>query len=70
MIHRAGPLEDDGVQRCTRCGYILTDYRGAMVEEGSGPLQGWQEGAAVEVSHGNPTFSGVTDDPPDCSTIQ
>ena len=30
MIHVAGPLFD-GVQRCTRCEAILTDYRGAMV---------------------------------------
>lgn len=41
MIHKAGPLID-GVQRCTRCDAILTDYRGAQVpdEDADKPLMG------------------------------
>jgi hypothetical protein len=67
MIHVAGPLID-GVQVCTRCECILTDYRGAMVEAGSPPLFGWAEGAHVEVVEGWPRSSSVTDAPPDCET--
>ncbi len=65
-IHIAGPLEADGVQRCTRCGYILTDYRDSMVPTGQGPLRGWPEGRAVEVYPGNPRYAATTDAPPTC----
>ncbi len=70
MIHLAGVLDADGVQRCTRCDYILTDYRGAMVPEGQEPLSGWAVGASIEVLTGNPRYSGVTEDAPDCETLQ
>lgn len=69
MIHLAGPLDDTGVQRCERCGYVLTDYRGAMVPTGSPPLRGWDEGAHVEVITGNPKYSGLTDDRPNCRKV-
>jgi hypothetical protein len=58
--HVAGPLVG-GLQRCTRCGGILTDYRDCMVEVGSEPLRGWAEGAWVWVLCG---ASGVADSPP------
>lgn len=70
MIHRAGELDATGVQLCTRCGEVLTDYRNAWVPEGSPPLFGWTVGAAVEVIAGNPRYSGTTDQPPDCETLQ
>jgi len=65
MIHVAGDYED-GVQRCDRCGVILTDHRGAMVPVGSGPLGAWEPGAHVEVITGNPKYSGLTDEQPNC----
>lgn len=65
IIHHAGALVD-GLQRCTRCGYVLSDYRHAMVPDGDPPLVGWQVGASVEVEAGNPRFSSVTDNPPNC----
>lgn len=65
MIHQAGALTDEGVQRCTRCGTILVDYRGSMVEDGSPPLSGFEEGASIEVLYAG-VYSGVTDKKPDC----
>ena len=61
---------DAGVQVCRRCGVVLTDYRGAMVPEEDAhlPLRGWAEGAAIEVSEGNPRYSGVTTELPTCPT--
>jgi hypothetical protein len=70
MVHEAGPLDETGVQRCVRCDFVLTDYRGAMVPEGSGPLYGWAEGASIEVLLGNPRYSGTTDQEPDCERTQ
>jgi hypothetical protein len=70
MIHVAGPMTHEGLQRCTRCGEILTDYRHAMIPDGDPPLVGWAEDACIEVLTGNPRFSGVTTDPPDCETLQ
>lgn len=64
-IHEAGPLVN-WVQQCVRCGYVLTDYRHAMVPEGSGSPNGWAEGAFIEVSEGNPRYSATTDDEPTC----
>lgn len=69
MIHVAGPLDHEGLQRCTRCGYILTDYRGAMVPIDQPPLSGWEAGASIEVITGNPRYSGTTDAPPDCVVV-
>lgn len=68
QVHIAGPLDESGVQTCTRCGYVLTDYRGAMVPDADRdkPLGGWAEGAHVEVIEGFPTYKGVTDAPADC----
>lgn len=63
MIHIAGVLDDQGVQRCVRCGVVLINYNGAMVPVGSRPLGGWRQGAAVEVMGG---FSGVTEQSPNC----
>jgi hypothetical protein len=40
LEHVVGPLLPHGVQECGRCGEVLTDYRNAMVPEGSPPLQG------------------------------
>jgi len=65
MIHRAGPLVD-GVQRCTRCGYILSDYRNAAWPEGQPPPTGFEVGKAIDVEPGNPRWSSVTDDAPTC----
>jgi hypothetical protein len=70
MIHVAGELDREGVQRCERCGEILTDYRNAMVPEGSPSLRGWAIGAHIEVLTGNPRYSGVTNDDPDCERLQ
>jgi hypothetical protein len=71
MIHVAGEMTSEGVQRCERCGAILTDYRGAMVPDGQGPLGGgWAVGAHVEVLTGNPKYSGLTDDAADCEQLQ
>jgi hypothetical protein len=68
VIHEAGALVD-GVQRCVRCDYILTDYRDAMVPEDSPPLFGWAVGASIEVFDGNPRHSVVVDARPDCHEI-
>lgn len=69
MIHRAGMMDEAGVQLCVRCCYILNDYRNAMVPDGTPPLRGWEPGAAVEVIPGNPRYSGLTDQAPDCEPI-
>lgn len=45
-VHVAGVLRDE-VQRCIRCGQILSDYRGAMVPRGSRPLSGFAVGAPI-----------------------
>jgi hypothetical protein len=65
VIHEAGSMFGH-VQVCRRCGVILSDYRNAMVPEDSPPLRGWQPGAHIEVTTGNPKSSLVTDDPPTC----
>lgn len=70
MIHEAGRMTVDGVQRCVRCSEILTDYRGSMVPAGTPPLGGFADGAYVEVSGRNPRFSDVVDAIPDCETRQ
>jgi hypothetical protein len=72
VIHEAGELTRDGVQRCVRCGYVLTDYRHTLVVAGSPALGGWEVGAFVEVvkGAGNPRYSGITEVPPDCEVVQ
>lgn len=69
MVHLADHFDEPGVQRCRRCGYILTDYRNVMVPDGTPPLRGWEVGAAIEVITGNPTYLGVTDASPDCRSL-
>lgn len=59
-------MSKDGIQLCTRCDAILTDYRNAMVPEGDPPLRGWEEGASIEVIEGNPRAFFTVDDEPDC----
>lgn len=65
LIHKAGPLIE-GVQRCSRCGVVLTDYRNAMVPDGSPPLRGFPVDASVEVFDGGPRGMGVTVVKPNC----
>lgn len=43
LEHVVGPLVE-GVQECSRCGIILTDYRDCAVPAGSPPLQGLAPG--------------------------
>jgi hypothetical protein len=72
VIHEASALVD-GVQRCVRCGVILTDYREAMVLESDRPLRGWPAGAFIEVAAGGPgvpTFSSTTEDAPTCEVSE
>ena len=67
MIHEAGPLVE-WVQRCTRCGYVMSDYRDSAWPAGQRPPTGFRAGAFVEVDHdGNPKFSGETQDSPTCT---
>lgn len=68
MVHLAGPYDpQSAVQRCDRCGVLLTDNRGAMVPaDDPRPLGGWATGAHVEVEGTNPRYSGLTDAEPDC----
>lgn len=49
--HVAGPMEG-GVQRCTRCGEILTDFRNTMTEINQPAPTGWGEGSVIE-AHGS-----------------
>jgi len=65
MIHKAGVLVDQ-IQRCIRCGYVLSDYRNAMIPVGDPPLVGFAVGAAVEVFEGNPRHCVVVEDRPNC----
>jgi hypothetical protein len=55
------------IQLCTRCGYVLTDYRNAMIPEGDPPLKGWEEGDNIEVVGINPKGLWPTVQPPDCT---
>mgnify|MGYP001617314729 FL=1 len=69
MIHHAGTMTHEGVQRCVRCGEILTDYRNSQVLDGTPPMRGWASGASVEVQRGNPSFSSVVTAAPDCRPV-
>ena len=69
MIHQAGPLHRGTIQCCLRCGYILTDYTGAMVPEADvhEGLAGWAVGAFIDVEDlGGMTQSLVTQGPATC----
>jgi hypothetical protein len=67
-IHVAGPLVD-WVQRCARCGEVLSDYRGSMVPVGDPPPIGWAVGAYIEIEGINPIQSWVTNDSPTCEEV-
>lgn len=55
VVHIAG--EPDGlIQKCSRCGAVLIDARGAMVM-GGGSIGCWQPGGFVGVTEGNPQQS-------------
>lgn len=67
VVHQAG--EPDGlVQRCSRCGYVITDNRNVMVlESDKSGLCFWAAGP-VTVWEGNPTqfAAGVFDNAVAC----
>jgi hypothetical protein len=63
--HIAGPMSKYGVQRCLRCGEVLTDYRNALVVEGTLPLSGWPRGP-VFVTGNATTLVPVGDDAVPC----
>ncbi len=65
-IHVADVLDENGLQLCTRCRRILTDYRNAMIPIGSPSLVGWAIGAHVEVDGDNPRSAWVTEEAPTC----
>lgn len=66
-VHEAGPYLE-GLQRCAKCGAVLTDHRNAMVPEGTPPLRGWSLGAHVEIDDGGGMRSYMlTTEPVDCS---
>lgn len=51
--HVVGPLLDSGVQECSRCGEIVTDYRNTMVPAGTPPLTGLSVGSKyVKIENG------------------
>lgn len=69
MVHVAGPVVDGLLQRCTRCGFVLNDYRFALGLSPKTPvpaLVGWQIGASIEVFDGDVNHAGLTDAAPDC----
>lgn len=75
-VHKAG--EPVGlVQRCTRCGTTLQDYRGAMavVDSVRGfPLHWWPVGQAILVEQsehfgGHPSRT-YSDQVPDCPLVE
>lgn len=65
MIHIAGEYVDL-VQRCVRCGTVMTDNRGANYPEGQPPPGAWTEGAHVEINGHNPKFLALVDLPAGC----
>ena len=54
ILHKAGELTE-GVQRCVICGFVLSDYRGAVVPEGQTLPKGWSDDGFVAV-RGNTMF--------------
>lgn len=61
-VHLAGPPEGL-VQQCSRCGFVLNDYTGAM-SVGAWEPRWWQ--GAVEVVDGFPRSMHATKDAPNC----
>jgi hypothetical protein len=53
IIHIAGPMIE-GVQKCSRCGYVLIDQRLSRDVDRDRLPPGWQEDAQVSVSGRNP----------------
>ena len=66
VVHVAGPLTADGVQRCLRCDEVLSDYRNAMIPEDDPHPVGWRIGAHVEVTSGWPVHYAITMAAPTC----
>ena len=66
MKHLAGKPEGD-TQSCTRCGKVITDNRGAMVEVGADGPGFWAEGPVYE--NGNCWSAGPSrnENFPDCA---
>lgn len=53
--HYVEPLKD-GIQKCTLCGEIISDYRNVLWDSTDGtPPKGFAEGN-VFISYGNPTI--------------
>lgn len=71
VVHIAGPMIN-GLQVCSQCGAILSDYRGAQVPETDArPLTGWTVGAHVEVTnYGGARFSDLVDKPATCGEMK
>ena len=65
VIHVAGPMVE-WVQRCARCGEVISDYRHSMIPEGDPAPRGWTVGAHVEVDGIQPRLWWLTTDAPTC----
>lgn len=57
LVHVAGELGPDAVQRCTRCDAVLADYRNTMVPAGTPSMRGWEPGAVGAVGNSVPVLS-------------
>lgn len=66
IVHVAGPLVR-GVQHCSRCDTVLSDYRNAMWPDDQPPPQGWEPGVFVAVS-GNAKWVCDGEDGIPCTT--
>jgi hypothetical protein len=64
--HLVGEMSKYGVQRCTRCGEVIVNYRGCSAPAGSAPLTGFQAGAAVFVTENCQSTVPITDDVVPC----
>lgn len=51
VVHIAGPVDPNNVQRCSRCGAVLIDFNGAMKIEGDPDPRRWNTGAFVAVGN-------------------
>lgn len=58
-VHIAGVLGDDLVQRCVRCGSILSDYRNSCTT-GDGIVSGFAVGVLVAMVKGSQWVTGPT----------
>jgi len=56
VVHIADEPEPQ-IQRCSRCGYVLIDVRGAMAPVGQLSVGCWGPGSFVGVIEGNPRQS-------------